>query len=106
MSTFFAINQWYESNEKTFAHVDSDIVDEMKKYEEVLEEMTSIAKYKGYNLGAFRIMNPNSMLPYLRQFPCSVYCAIEWKKSIDPSWSSYQYNLNRFGIDTQVLFIL
>lgn len=102
MGTFLAIGQWYEANEKTLAHVDADIVIEMKKYVEAFAEMKAISKPKGYNLGAFRIMNPSSMLPYLRQFPCSAYCAVEWKKRMDFRWSKYSGNLNRFGVDTQV----
>lgn len=52
---------------------------------------------------SFRILNPKSMLPYLRQFPNSAYCAIEWKKKINGGWTHYNYDLHRFGIDTQVL---
>lgn len=102
MGTFMAIGQWYEAREKTLAHVDAEIVDEMKKYEQVVDEMNTLVKEQGYNLGTFRILNPKSMLPYLRQFPCSAYCAIMWKKKIDSRWSHYQYDLERFGIDTEV----
>lgn len=106
MGTFIAIGQWYESREKTLAHVDTEIVDEMKRYEAVMAQMTAIANSQGYNLSTFRILNPKSMLPYLRQFPCSAYCAIEWKKKIDSRWSKYHYDLHRFGIDTQVCVFL
>lgn len=105
MGTFMTIGQWYEAREKTLAHVDVEIVDEMRKYQQVVDEMKSIAHEQGYNLGTFRILNPKSMLPYLRQFPCSAYCAIEWKKKIDPRWAKYQNDFDRFGIDTEVLEI-
>lgn len=93
----------YEAREKTLAHVDSEVVEEMKKYLAVVAEMEAIAQQQGYNLGTFRILNPKSMLPYLRQFPCSAYCAIEWKKKIDNRWKNYQYDLHRFGVDTEVI---
>lgn len=67
MGTFMMIGQWYEAREKTLAHVDTEIVDEMKKYQQVVDEMKKIAHEQGYSLGTFRILNPKSMLPYLRQ---------------------------------------
>lgn len=97
-----AIGQWYEAREKTLAHVDTEIVDEMKKYGQVVEKMKEIAIEQGNDLGTFRILNPGSMLPFLRQFPASAYCAIEWKKRIDIRWTQYHYDLHRFGIDTEV----
>ncbi|XP_031628472.1 uncharacterized protein LOC116344177 [Contarinia nasturtii] len=103
MGTFLSIGEWYEAREKTLAHVDVEIVDEMKKYQQVVEEMKAIANEQGYSLCTFRILNPKSMLPYLRQFPCSAYCAIEWKKKINSRWSQYHNDLDRFGIDTQSL---
>lgn len=101
MRTFMAIGEWYEAREKTLAHVDPDVVDEMKQYEEVMTKLKAIAKRDGYNVGTFRILNPKSMLPYLRQFPASAYCAIEWKKKTDQRWKNYQYDMGRFGIDTK-----
>ncbi|XP_055304097.1 uncharacterized protein LOC129569359 [Sitodiplosis mosellana] len=103
MGTFMAIGDWYEAREKTLAHVDAEIVDEMKRYEIVMAQMKAIAHEQGYNLGTFRILNPKSDLPYLRQFPNSAYCAIEWKKKINSGWKHYHYDLDRFGIDTQSL---
>lgn len=61
------IGQWYEAREKTLAHVDGEILDEMRKYQHVVDEMKKIAHEQGYSLGTFRILNPKSMLPYLRQ---------------------------------------
>lgn len=102
MGTFVAIGQWYEAREKTLAHVDPEVVEEMKRYEKVSEEITAIAHEQGYSVGTFRILNPQSMLPYLRQFPCSAYCAIEYKKKIDERWTHYNIDFNRFGIDQKV----
>lgn len=97
-----AIGEWYEAREKTLAHVDTEIVHEMKQYQCVKNRIEAIANEHGYTAGTFRILNPQSMLPYLRQFANSAYCAIEWKKKIDSRWSNNHYNWNRFGIDTKV----
>lgn len=98
-----AIGEWYEAREKTLAHVDGDIVQEMKRYRTVKNQIESIANEQGYSAETFRILNPQSMLPYLRQFPNSAYCAIEWKRKIDGRWTmNNQYNWTRFGIDTKV----
>lgn len=51
MGTFMAIGEWYQAREKTLAHVDADIVKEMKEYEEVVAQMSAIAHQQGYNLG-------------------------------------------------------
>lgn len=51
MGTFMAIGEWYEAREKTLAHVDAEIVDEMKRYEKVVTTMKKIAHEQGYNLG-------------------------------------------------------
>lgn len=69
MGTFMIIGQWYEAREKTLAHADPEIVDEMKRYDEIKQEIESIAREQGYDIGTFRILNPQSILPYLRQFP-------------------------------------
>lgn len=102
MGTFLAIGEWYEAREKTLAHVDDEIVAEMKRYLVVKRKMKAIAEKQGYNVSTFRILNPQSMLPYLRQYPNSAYCAIEWKKTIDSRFQHHQYNWERFGIDTPV----
>lgn len=52
-------------------------------------------------MGAFRIFNPQSMLPYLRQFPASAHCAIEWKRKTN-GWHQ-KSNLARYGIDGKQL---
>lgn len=51
MGTFMAIGEWYEAREKTLAHVDAEIVEEMKRYENVVATMKSMANEQGYNLG-------------------------------------------------------
>lgn len=61
------IGQWYVTRRKTLAHVDVEIVKEMKKYQQVVDDMKSIVDEQNYS-------------PYLRQFPYSTYCATEWKK--------------------------
>lgn len=72
----------------------------MKRYEACMEQIKSFVD-NDYALGAFRILNPRSMLPYLRQFPASAYCAIEWKKKSNPRWSKYTLDTDRFGVDTK-----
>lgn len=74
----------------------------MKRYQIVKNQMKAIVDEQGYSIGTFRILNPQSMLPYLRQYANSAYCAIEWKKKIDSRWDNRQYDWNRFGIDTKV----
>lgn len=51
MGTFLAIGEWYQAREKTLAHVDDEIVEEMKEYEKVVAKMKEIAHQQGYNLG-------------------------------------------------------
>lgn len=41
----------FKAREKTLAHVDAEIVEEMKRYEVVLSEMKAIAHEQGFNLG-------------------------------------------------------
>lgn len=85
MGTFMMIGQWYEAREKTLAHVDTEILDEMRKYQQVVEKMKQIAHDQGYSLGTFRILNPKSMLPYLRQvrwriIKSHLLCYMSYKK--------------------------
>lgn len=103
MGTFVAIGDWYEAREKTLAHADPEVVDEMKNYEKISNKIKAIAAQQGYGVGTFRILNPQSMLPYLRQFPASAYCAVEWKKKNDKRWLNYHMDLDKFGVDTKSL---
>lgn len=98
LKTFFAIGAWYKCHQKSLAHAESEIREEMAVYQQCVDQMRQIAGRK-YDVGAFRVLNPHSTLPYLRQFPASAYCAVEWKKKTDAKWANRKYQ-DRFGIDT------
>lgn len=102
MGAFLAIGQWYESREKTLAHIDEEVVKEMKHYLSVKEQMQADADNQGISIESYCILNPFTALPYLRNFPCSAYCAIEWKKKTDSRWTKRHRNWGRYGVDTKV----